>query len=120
MGREIRTFLSQSPPLVQLKLILIPRLQNRSVAPRPRKRELHRLVKDLEALDLLDGLDGGLGAVEHDERLSLRLEVALGYDVDDRSVVGKHGMQDLFESLGLDALLEVPHVDAVRVVKVFG
>lgn len=56
------------------------------VASRLREVEEHRLLEELEALDLLDGALGGFYFVEDDESLALGLEVRLGDEVDDIAV----------------------------------
>jgi len=70
-----------------LKLILITIPLDTCVTPSPRKRKLHRLIEKLETLHLLNRLLRALHAVKHDERLALRLQVRLRYDVDDLAIL---------------------------------
>lgn len=107
------TLLGQPPPLMQLELFPVPGGGDGGVAPGPGEGELHGLVEELEALDLLDGLERCLGLVEDDEGLPLRLQVGLGHDVDDVAVLGKHGRQRLLERVGFHALLQIAHVYSV-------
>lgn len=99
---------------MHVKLVLVARLEDGGVAPGPRQRQVHGLLEQLEALDLVDGGLGGFRLVEDDKGLALGLEVGLGHDVDDVAVLGEDGAQGLLENVGLDALFEVAHVDAVR------
>lgn len=72
---------------MKLKLLLIPRLLNRSIAARARKRDLYRFLEEFEALNLFYGLKSRLGAVVDDERLALGFKVPLRDDIDDISVL---------------------------------
>lgn len=108
-----RAFLGHAPALVRVKLFLVARLEDRGIAPGPRQRQVHGLLEQLEALDLVDSGLGGFRLVEDDKGLALGLEVGLGDDVDDVAVLGEDGAQGLLEDVGLDALFEVAHVDAV-------
>lgn len=107
------TFLGQPPSLVQLELLLIPRARDGGVAPCPRKCNLHGFLKELKALDLLDGLKSRLWLLKDDERLALSLQVCLDDDVDDIAILREHGGQGFLERLGLDTLFEVAHVNTV-------
>lgn len=101
-------------PLVRLELLFVTRSRHCSVAPRARQSELHRFLKHLKALHLVDGGLGRLGVVEDDEGLAFGLEVGLCHDVDDVAVLGEDGTQSLFQHIGLDAFFKVPHVDAIQ------
>lgn len=114
INAQARTLLRGPPPLVQLQRLVVLEPLHRRVAPRPRQRDLHRLVEQVEAVRLVDGLARRVRAVVDDERLPLRLEVRLGHDVDDVAELGEDGAQGLLERPRLDALLEVPHVHAGR------
>lgn len=89
---------------MQLELLFVSRAGDGGVAARSGKSDLHGLIEELEALDLLDGLEGGLGLVEDDEGLALGLQVGLGDNVDDVTILGEDGGQSFFERLGLHAL----------------
>lgn len=110
-----RTLLSHAPALVGIELVLVAHLHHGGIAAGAGKGELHRLVEELEALDVLDGGLGSLGCVEHDESLALGLEVRLGDDVNHVAILGEDGAQGLLEGLGLDALLQVTDVKPARV-----
>lgn len=112
-GEGWPAFLGHAPALVCVKLVLVARLEDRGVAPGPRQRQVHGLLEQLEALDLVDSGLGGFRLVEDDKGLALGLEVGLGDDVDDVAVLGEDGAQGLLENVGLNALFEVAHVDAV-------
>lgn len=73
ISRSLRTFLGQPPPLVQLELLVVARALDRRVTPGAREGDLHGLVEQLKALDLLDGLVRRLGPVEDYEGLALGL-----------------------------------------------
>lgn len=106
-----RTLLRDTTALVRVKLLRVARPQHRGVAPGARQRDLHRLLEEFEALDLLDGGVCRLGLVEHDKGLALGLEVRLGYDVNHIAKLGKDGAQGLLERFGLDALLQITDVN---------
>lgn len=72
-----------------LKLVVVAGTLHSSVAAGAGESELHGSVKKLEALDVVDGLLRALHGVEDDERLTLGLEVRLGYDVDDFTIFGE-------------------------------
>lgn len=102
-----------------LKVVVVAAGLDGGIAARPGQGELHGLLEQLEALDLLDGAEGRLGLVEDDKGLALGLEVRLGDDVDDVAVLGEDDLEGLAQRLRLDALLEVADVDTVaRVVLV--
>lgn len=107
------TLLSDTSALVELELLVVAGLLNRGVASGASEGELHGLVEEVEALDLLDGLQGGLRLFKDDEGLALGLQVGLGDDVDDGAVFGEDGVEGGLEGFGLDALFEVAHVDTV-------
>lgn len=93
-----------------LELLVVANGLDGGVAAGAREGDLHGLVEELEALDLLHGAQGGLGAVEDDEGLALSLQVRLGDDVDDVAILGEDGLKRCAQRLGLNALLEVAHV----------
>lgn len=95
-----------------LKLILVARPLHTRITPRLGKRQLHRLVEQLEALHLLNRLLRALHAVEHNERLALRLQVRLRDNVDDLAIFGEQLGQRFFELGDFDVLFEVADVDA--------
>ena len=99
---------------MSIKLLLAPILQDGRIASSSGQRQVHRLLEQLEALDLLDGCLGGFGLLENDKSLALGLEVGLGDNIDDVAVLGEEGVQSFLESVRLDALLKVAHVDAVK------
>ena len=84
---------------------------NGRIALRPRKRERHGLLEQLEALYFFYGVGGRLGVVEDDKRLTLGLEVALRDDVEDRSIFTEYFFQRLLELVDLYTLLEIFDVD---------
>jgi len=108
------TLLGHPAALVGVKLVLVARLQHGGIAAGAGQGELHGLVKELEALDVVDGGEGGLGGVEDNKGLALGLEVRLGDNVNHVAILGKDGAQGLLERLGLDALLEVADVHPAR------
>ena len=115
-----RTLLCHAPALVAIKLVLVARLQHGSIAPGAGQGDLHRLVEELEAVDVGDRGLGRLGGVEDDKGLTLGLEVGLGHDVNHVAIFGKDGAQRLLERFGLDALLQITDVNPTSQRLVFG
>lgn len=72
------------------EFIFIAGTQNSRVTSSTRKRELHRLLEQLEALYLFHSLGRRFRTVEHDKSLSLGLQVALRDDVNNSSIFGEH------------------------------
>lgn len=99
------TFFSESVLLVRLELLGRAVQLNRLVAARLGHGHAHGLVKQREAVDLVDGLLGLGRRGKDDKRLALGLEVRLDDDVDDLAKLGEDGAQRLGQRLGLDALL---------------
>lgn len=100
---------------MQLEFVVIAGALDGGIASGPGEGDLHGLIEQLETLDLFDGLKGGLGLFKYNEGLALGLQVRLGDDIDDVSILGEDGSQSGLQSFGLDALLEIPHVDAIQV-----
>ena len=89
----------------------LPRLPlDRLIAVRPRPLHAHRLAVQLEPAHLLDGAQHGLLAIEHDKRLALALERALGDDVQHGAVVVEHARERLLQGIDFHALLEVGYL----------
>lgn len=95
-----------------LELLLVAEALDGSIAAGASKGELHGPAEEVEALDVVDGLLGGLDGVEDDEGLALGLEVGLGHDVDDLAILGEQLRQGLLELGDLDRLLQVAAVHA--------
>lgn len=114
VNEALRTFLGDASALVGVELLLVARALDSDVAASTRQGEVHGLVEELEALDLLDRFQSRLLVVEDDKRLALGLEIALGDDIDDIAVLGKDDLEGFLERLGLDALFKVAHVDPVN------
>jgi hypothetical protein len=74
---------------VCVKLLLVAILHHRGIASGARQGELHRLVEELEAMDVLNRRLRGLGLVEHDKCLTLGLEICLGHDVNHVAILRK-------------------------------
>jgi hypothetical protein len=106
------TFLCQSSALMALKLLFISSTLDMSITPRLRKRQLHRLIKQLKTLNFIDGLLRTLNSIKYNKSLSLSLQVCLRDDVDDFSIFGKELRQGFLELIYLDALFEIADVDA--------
>ena len=96
-----------------IKLVLVARLQHGGIASGAGQRDLHRLVEELETVDVGDGGLGRLGGVENNKGLALGLEVGLGHDVNHVAIFRKDGAQGLLERFGLDALLQITDVNPV-------
>lgn len=80
------------------------------IAPRLGKVEQHRLLEELEPLNLLDGALGRFHLVEHDEGLALGLEVRLGDEIDDIAVFREYFRQRFFELVDFNPLLQVANL----------
>lgn len=83
---DVLTFLCQPMPLVSFQLLRPSFLLHDYIALRPRKVEHHRLSENLEALNVLDGMGGGLLVVEDDKRLAFALQGLLRDNVNDRAI----------------------------------
>ena len=105
------TLLSEPPPLVLLELLLRSDALYGGIAPGLGKRDLHRLVKDLEALHFLDGRARRFGVLEDDKGLALRLQARFRDDVDDISILGEYLSQRILDDGDLDALFEIADVN---------
>ena len=71
---------------MHLQLILTPLPQNCRITPRPRIIQHHRLLKQLEPIDLIDSIRSRLHIVEHNKRLPLGLHVRFRDYIDDGAV----------------------------------
>jgi hypothetical protein len=101
-----------------LELLVITGPLHGCIAPGLRKGEVHRLLEELEALHIIDSLLGALDGGKDNEGLALGLEVRLGHNVNDLAVLREQLLQRLAELVGLDALLQVAHVQsAIRLVR---
>lgn len=70
---------------MQLQRLLVLKRLHRRITPRLGQGDLHRLVEEIEPVDLLDGLARGLRVVVNDKCLALCLQMSLGHYVDDIS-----------------------------------
>lgn len=105
------TLLRHTPALVRVKLLRASSTQHCGVAPGACQCDLHRLLEELKALDLLDGGVRRLGFVEDDKGLTFGLKICLGYNVNHIAKLGKDGAQCLLEPFGFDAFLQVADVN---------
>ena len=78
---------------MQLEFVVIAGALDGGIASGPGEGDLHGLIEQLETLDLFDGLKGGLGLFKYNEGLALGLQVRLGDDIDDVSILGEDGSQ---------------------------
>jgi hypothetical protein len=85
---------------------------------RSRAGDADRLAVQLEPIHILDGLERGFLAVEHDEGLPLALQAALGNHVQDRPVVREDAPQRFLEHVDGDTLFEVVDLCVGRLVGV--
>jgi len=99
---------------VRVELVLIARLENCGITAGACQGNLHRLIEEFEALDLLNGGVCRFGLVEDDKGLALGLEVCLGHDVDHVSILREDCAQGLLERLGFDALFQITDVHAMN------
>jgi len=96
-----------------LKLIFPTRPLHTCIAPRLRKRQLHRLVEKLKALHLLYRLLRTLYRIKNNESLTLSLEVCLRNYIDDLAIFGEELSQSFLELVNLYALFEVADIYAM-------
>jgi hypothetical protein len=80
---------------------------DRLIAVRLRPRHLHGLAVHLEAIHLLNRIQTGFFAIEHDKGLALALQAALRYNIENRTVVFEDDSEGFLEGIDLDALFEV-------------
>ena len=80
---------------MHLKLFRASLSLHRSIAPRSRIVQQHRLIEQFEPLNFFNGSLGGFGFVKDNESLAFRFEVRLGDEFDDIAVF----REDLGESL---------------------
>lgn len=110
------TFLGQASSLVCLELLVVTSSFDGCVASCLREGQLHRLIKELESLDFVYGLLGGLNIVENNESLTLGFQVSFGDNIDDFTIFGKELAQSFLQLLDLDSLFEIAHVHPVSLV----
>lgn len=89
--------------------------QDRRIAPRLRIIQHHRLLKQLEAIHLLNGASRCLDTVEDDKRLPLGLQVLLGDYLDDVAIFLEDLLQSFLQLVDLDAFFEVADLDYSRI-----
>lgn len=110
---RILTFLGQPPALVHFELLLVPFALHRDITFGLCIVDYHRLVEELEALDLLQGQRSRFFAVIDYECLTLRLEVLLRDDFEDSSKLGEDFFERYLQLVDLDALFEISDLRAM-------
>jgi hypothetical protein len=97
---------------VLLELLVGAEFLDRGIAPGPGQRDLHWLLKQVEAVGLLRSLLSRIGVVIDNESLAFCLQIGLGDYFDDISKFREDLAERILERVYLDALLEIPHVNA--------
>ena len=75
-----------------------------------RELKVHRLLEDVEAVQLLDAPSGRVMVVEDDECLALAAQALLGYDVEDVAIVAEYEAQSVFEIGDCGPLVQIADV----------
>jgi hypothetical protein len=94
-----------------LKLILITASLHTRITSRLRKRQLHRLLKQLKPLYFIDRLLSALYRIKYNECLALGFQVRLCDDVDDFAIFAEELAECFFQLVDFDALFEVADVN---------
>lgn len=92
---------------MSLQLILSTLPQNCRIAPRFREIQHHRLIKELEPINLINGIRSRLNTIEDDKRLALGLQVSLRDDVDDVAIFREDFFKRFFQLVDFDSFFEV-------------
>jgi len=92
---------------VHLQLVRTTLPQHRRIAPRLGVVQDHRLLEELEAVDLLDRAPRRLDVVEHDERLALGPQVRLGHDVYNIAELGEDLLERQLHLVDLHPVVQV-------------
>jgi hypothetical protein len=105
-----RTLLCKSDLLVLLEFLLTVLSLNRSIRPRLCEVQVHLPPKQVEALEVVDGVLRAVHIVVDDKGLALALEALLGDDVDDGAELVEEAVQRFDQGGDLDGLVEVADV----------
>lgn len=100
------TLLSESLALVLFELLRRLALHS-LVAVRLRERNLHGPAEQWEAVQLVDGVQAGLLAIEDDKGLALTFDTALGDNIDDLAILLEDCPKNLLQEVDLRALIEI-------------
>lgn len=92
---------------MRLQLLRAALHLHRLIAARLGLGQAHGLVKQREAVRLVNRLGGAGLIVKDDKRLALGLEVLLGDNVDDLAKLGEDGAQRARQGLNLDPFFEI-------------
>lgn len=105
-GRGVVTFLSQPLRLMLLQPLLAILLQHRRIRPRLRKRQRHRLPKQIKPLQLVDRGLSLLRRAKDYESLASGSDVLFGDDFDDIADGGEDFFDAFYESRNFDLLVD--------------
>ena len=92
---------------MNLQFILPTLSQNRRIAPRLGEIQHHRLIKEVEPIDLINGIRSRLNAVEDDKCLALGLQIGLRDDVNDVAIFREDFLKRFFQLVDFDSFFEV-------------
>jgi hypothetical protein len=106
----VHTLLRQSLLLVLLESRIAVLPLHRSIRPRLCKVQAHLPPKQVEALQVVDGVLRAVHVVVDDEGLALALEALFGDNVDDGAELVEEAVQRFDQGRDLDALVEVADV----------
>lgn len=90
--------------LVRFELFLTAVHLDSPIASAARQRDLHRLVEQLEPINLLNSAPCAFGIIIDDKGLALGLQILLGHDIDDVAEFREDRSQSFRQSLEIDAL----------------
>lgn len=92
-----------------MSLQLIPAAfpHDRRIASRFGVVQHHGLLKELEAIDFVNGTGGGVDTVKDDESLALGFQVGFRDDLNDVAIFRENLLQGLLQIIDLDSFFEV-------------
>lgn len=92
---------------MHLQLIRPSLSKHSSVTPRLRIIQHHRLLKQLEPINLINRARRRVRTVKYDKRLSLCLQVAFRDDLDDVAIFRENLLQGFLELVDFDPFFQI-------------
>jgi hypothetical protein len=106
----VRTLLGKSDLLVLLEFLITVLSLDSDIRPSLCEVQAHLPTKQVEALEIVDGVLRAVDIVVDDKGLTLALETLLGDDVDDGAELVEEAVQGFDQGGDLDGLVEVADV----------